>query len=282
MADPIDPGPETVAAWLLAQTSGDPASFFGKVVRKSIDEVLDGPRTGRWDFEQLEKTEQTYVGTKLEIVARTELGLEQASFMDLDIEGFPVDIKWSKTSAWQIPREAVEQLCLCVGGLKHMTHFQVGIVRCDVEHLNLGHNRDGKTTISSAGRAAMRVIVPPTTIPPNFVADMDPNIRYDVMREPTIQKRVTRLFQSLPRRPIPRDAVRTVAQTEGDPMRRLRADAHAGDPLGGYKVLSAKYANKIVQALGYAALAKDEFMAIPVAEILSLPLPQRREAGLDL
>jgi hypothetical protein len=282
VASSTDPGPEIVAAWLLVHTDKDPVSFFGKVIRKSVDEVLDGPRTGRWDFEQLEKTEQTYVGTKLEIVARTELGLEQASFMDLDIEGFPVDIKWSKTSAWQIPREAVEQLCLCVGGLKHMTHFQVGIVRCDAEHLNLGSNRDGKTTLSRAGRAAMQVIVPPTPIPPNFVADMDPNIRYDVMREPTIQKRVTKLFQSLPHQPIPRDAIRTVAQTEGDPMRRLRADAHAGDPLGGYKIMSAKYANKIVQVLGYPALAKDEFMAIPMAEILMLPLPQRREAGFDL
>ena len=282
MASSTDPGPEIVAAWLLAHTGNDPASFFGRVIRKSVDEVLDGPRTGRWDYERLEKTEKTYVGTKLEIVARTELGLEPARFMDLDIEGFPVDIKWSKTSAWQIPREAVGELCLCIGGMKKMTYFQVGIVRCDVEHLNLGRNRDGKTTISPAGRAAMRVIVPPTPIPPNFVADMDPNIRYDVMREPTIQKRVTRLFQALPRQPIPRNAVRTVAQTEGDPMRRLRADDHAGDPLRGYKVLSAKYANKVVQALGYPALAKDEFMAIPVAEILSLPLPQRRESGLDL
>src|SRR5580698_2983945 len=110
---------------------------------------------------------------------------------------------------------------------------------------------------------------------------MDPNIRYDVMREPTIQRRVTKLFQSMSRRPIPRNAVRTVAQTEGDPLRRLRADAHAEDPLGGYKILSARYANKIVQELGYPALAKDEFMAIPMAELLSLPLSRRREAGLD-
>jgi len=282
MASSTDPGPQIVATWLLVHTANDPASFFGKVVRKSIDEVLDGPRTGRWDYERLEKTEKTYVGTKLEIVARTGLGLEPASFMDLDIEGFPVDIKWSKTSAWQIPREAIGELCLCVGGMKKMSYFQVGIVRCDIEHLNLGRNRDGKTTISPAGRTAMRIIVPPTPIPPNFVADMDPNIRYDVMREPTIQKRVTKLFQSLPRQPIPRDAIRTVAQTEGDPMRRLRADTHAGDPLGGYKIMSAKYANKIVRALGYPALAKDEFMAIPAVEILGLPLPQRREAGFDL
>ena len=264
--DAHDPGPETVSLWLIGRT-GDPTSFFAKVVRKTIDEVLDGPRTGRWDYGQLEKTEQTYVGTKLEIIARTELGLEHAGFMDLEIESYPVDIKWSKTSVWQIPREAVGQLCLCIGCLDDMTRFQVGVVRCRIENLNDGKNQDGKKTLSVVGRKAMRVIVPPTPIPSNFVADMDPAIRDAVMAEPSIQSRVTKLFCLLPRTPIPRNAVRTVARTEGDPMRRIRADSKAGDPLKGYKVLSARYGNKIVQALGYPPLGPDEFMSLPVSEI---------------
>jgi hypothetical protein len=264
-----DPGPEAVVLWLMGHV-GDTTTFFANVVRKTIDEVLDGPRTGRWDFGQLEKTEQTYVGTKLEIVARTELKLEHAGFMDLEIEGYPVDLKWSKKSVWQIPREAVGQLCLCVGGLDEMTSFQVGIVRCDASLLNEGKNQDGKKTLSRAGRAAMRIIVPPTPIPPNFVADMDPVVRSEVMSERSIQKRVTKLFRLLPRTPIPRNAVRTVARTEGDPMRRVRVDAKAGDPLEGYKVFSAKYGNKTVQALGYPPLQPDEFMSLPISEVEGL------------
>src|ERR1700677_5125297 len=262
MASSTDPGPETVAAWLLVHTDNDPASFFGKVFRKSIDEGLDGPRSGRWDFEQLEKTEQTYVGTKLELVTGTAPELQPGGFMDLEIEGYPVDIKWSKRSAWQIPREAVGQLCLCVGALEKMTLFRVGVVRCSAENLNAGKNQDQKTTLSKMGRQAMRVIVPPTPIPSNFVAEMDAIVRKEVMSEPTIQKRVTKLFQSLPGIPIPRDAIRTVAQTEGDPIRRTRRDAHAGDPLGGYEVLT-KYDQRLIQALGYPALHKDEFMSVP-------------------
>jgi hypothetical protein len=261
-----DPGLEAVVSWLVART-GDPTAFFARVVRKSIDEVLDGPRTGRWDFDQLEKTEKTYVGTKLEIVARTELGVERAEFMDLDIEGHPVDIKWAMASSWQIPREAVGQLCLCVGGISGMTQFQVGIVRCDLENLNAGTNRDGKKTLSKVGREAMRMIVPPSPISSNFIADMDPNIRDVVMSQPTIQKRVTKLLQSLPGVPIPRNALRTVARTEGDPMRRIRKDTHAGDPLEGYDVLSSKYDRKLIEALGYPALQKDEFMSVPTAEV---------------
>ena len=266
-----DPGLEAVASWLASRT-GDPTAFFGRVVRKSIDEVLDGPRTGRWDFDQLEKTEKTYVGTKLEIVARTALGVEPAGFLDLEIEGYPVDIKWAMGSSWQIPREAVGELCLCVGGLKNMTQFQVALVRCDAEYLNSGTNRDGKKTLSSVGREAMRIIVPPTPIPPNFVAEMDPAVRQAVMREPTIQKRVTKLFQSLPKIAIPRNAVRTVAQTEGDPMRRVRKDARADDPLGGYEVLT-KYDKELIATLGYPALEKDEFMSVPATEIEQLGYP---------
>ena len=274
MGDPVadaDPGLEAVASWLASRT-GDSAAFFGRVVRKSIDEVLDGPRTGRWDFDQLEKTEKTYVGTKLEIVARTELGVERAGFMDLEIEGFPVDIKWAMGSSWQIPREAVGELCLCAGGLKKMTQFQAGLVRCDAENLNPGSNRDGKKTLSAVGREAMRIIVSPTPIPPNFVAEMNPDVRREVMSEPTIQKRVTKLFQSLPRVAIPRNALRTVAQTEGDPMRRIRRDARAGDPLGGYEVLT-KYDRDLIETLGYPALEKDEFMSVPVAEIERIRSP---------
>src|SRR3954451_25044869 len=115
---------EQVVDWLMRRT-GDPVAFFGGVLRQSLDEVLDGPRTGRWDFAQLEKTEKTYVGTKVEIVLRTALGLERGAALDLDIEGVPVDIKWAMNSGWQIPREAVGHLCLCIGGLSSMTRFQV-------------------------------------------------------------------------------------------------------------------------------------------------------------
>lgn len=264
-----DAGLEAVAAWLRSQ-AGDLRSFFAPLVRQSINEVLDGPRTGRWGFEQLEKTEKTYVGTKVEIVTRTALKLEHAGLMDLEIAGHPVDVKWSMSSRWEIPREAVGHLCLCIGGRANLSLFQVGLIRCIESHLKTKGNQDGKRTLSPEGRAAMLWLVEPTPIPPNFVAEMAPEIRRVVMSEPTIQKRVTRLFLELPRTPIPRDAIRTVAQTEGDPMRRVRADAHAGDPLRGYKVLSAKYANPIAEALGYPRLKRDEFMSVPAFEVQRL------------
>jgi plasmid stabilization system protein ParE len=273
----LDPDFDLVFSRLEALAAPDPAIRFGAAIRQSIDEVLDGPRTGRWSFAQLEKTEKTYVGTKLEIVVRAFLGLERGGVLDLDIEGHPVDIKWAMNSSWQIPEEAVDQLCLCVGGMRKLSRFQVGLVRCRGEYLNLGSNRDRKTTLTAADRdAAMKFLVPPTPLPQNFVAEMDDAVRAEVMAEPTIQTRVTKLFTLLTRTPIPRDAIATVARTTGDPMRRVRADAWAGDPLDGVRILSAKYGNAVIEALGYPRLGPREFMSIPHREIDGLSERQRR------
>lgn len=274
--DGPDPNWSAVEAVIRSLAGNDPEETFGAVIRRSIDEVLDGPRTGRWSFDQLEKTEKTYVGTKLEIVLRTTLGFDRGLVLDLEIEDEPVDIKWAMDSGWQIPEEAVDRLCLCVGGLKRMTQFQVTLIRCRPEYLNAGKNRDRKRTLSAKGRAAMTPIVSPAPFPTNFVAEMDPSLRSVITGEATIQARVTKLFLFLPKVPIPRSAVATVARTTGDPMRRVRADSQAGDPLGGMQILSAKYGNSVLEALGYPRLGRDEFMSIPRSEIDSMPGEKRR------
>lgn len=293
--DPFDglDGPdskwESVATVIRSLVGFDPAGIFGSVIRQSIDEVLDGPRTGRWSFDQLEKTEKTYVGTKLEIVLRAALGLDRGRVLDLEIEDEPVDIKWAMDSSWQIPQEAVGRLCLCIGGLKRLTQFQVGVVRCRPELLNAGQNRDRKRTLSARGRSAMTHIVDPTPIPGNFVAEMDPALRSTITAEETIQARVTQLFRLVPRTPIPRSAIATVARTTGDPMRRVRADSQAGDPLAGMQILSAKYGNSVLEALEYPRLGANEFMSVPKSEIDAIPkarkdaLPQaaRKRLGFD-
>lgn len=276
-----DPGLERVVTRLADLAGDDPAALFGRAIRQSIDEVLDGPRTGRWDFAQLEKTEKTYVGTKVEIVVRAALELERGPKLDLEIEGHDVDTKWAMNSAWQIPKEAVGELCLCIGGLSGMTRFQVGVVRCTEENLNLGKNRDLKRTLSAAGRAAMVFLVEPTLMPINFLVEMDPEIRNEVMAHPHIQARVATLFLRLPYIPIPRGAVATVAQTTGDPMRRVRKDAQAGDPLQGMRILSSKFGKREVEALGLASMEPDHFMSVPQSDLDALPASIRRKLEID-
>jgi hypothetical protein len=279
--DGDDAGLNLVAARLRKLAGRDPFRLYGKAIRQSIDEVLDGPRTGRWDFLHLEKTEKTYVGTKVEIVARTALGLEPGPNLDLEIEGIDVDIKWAMNSQWQIPREAVGQLCLCIGGRDHLRAFEVGLIRCSPEMLNRGANQDGKRTLSAAGRKAMHPIVARAPLPTNFVAEMDPEIRVEVMAENSIQHRVTKLFKLVPHTPVPHLALQTVAMTTGDPVRRTRADTGRGDPLEGMVVLSSKYANGIVEALGFERMPPDHFMSVLRTEINALPGPARRRLSIS-
>jgi hypothetical protein len=267
---------DLVADRLRRLAGPDPASLFGDAIRQSIDEVLDGPRTGRWDFFQLEKTEKTYIGTKVEIVVRTALELEPGPKLDLEIEESDVDIKWAMKSQWQIPREAVGQLCLCIGGRAQLSAFEVGLIRCSEDVLNLGSNQDGKRTLSAKGRDAMRILVPLSRLPPNFVAEMDPGIRRRVTAEPSIQRRVTKLFKLLPYTPVPRLALQTVARTTGDPVRRTRADAGRGDPLEGMAVLSTKYTKGIVKELELDPMPPNCFMSVPRARVEGLSASARR------
>lgn len=158
-----------------------------------------------------------------------------------------------------------------------MTELQAGVVRCVEGHLNKGENRDGKRTLSAAGRSAMVHLVSSSPVPPNFVAEMDPDLRSDIVDLPSKQARISALFQNLPYTPIPRNAVTTVARTTGDPMRRTRADSHGDDPLGAFVVLSAKYGNRVLEALGREPMQGDHFMAVPKADIRAISADRQRD-----
>ena len=262
---------ETVLRRFEDRAGPDMAGTFGGAIRQAVDEVLDGPRTGRCRFDQLEKTEKTYIGTRLEILLRTALDLDRGHRLDLEVDGVEVDVKWAMKSRWQIPREAIGQLCLCIGGLQKMSRFQVGLIRCGDHCLTAKGNQDRKRTIRAGARSSMRMLVDDEPLPANFLADLDPNVLEEVMKEASIQKRVSRLFKELPYEAIPRSAIQTVARTTGDPMRRVRADRAAHDSLGGMKILSASYSNKAIEALGRRPLGPKEFMSIPKDDLTAMP-----------
>ena len=55
------------------------------LLRKAIDEVIDAPRTGRFTIDEVEKTEKTYLGTKVEIFLRSWFRLPKGRILDLSI-----------------------------------------------------------------------------------------------------------------------------------------------------------------------------------------------------
>lgn len=206
------------------EQSKTPVELFGKIIRQSIDQAIDGPRTGRWSITELEKTEKTYVGTKIEIVTRAALNLKKTTPLDTEIAGHPVDIKWSMVSAWQIPTEAVGHICLVIGTYKHESKFKVGLIRCSEDRLNSGQNKDMKRTISEEGRKHIKWLVENGDLEPNFIAALDPNARADVMRESTARDRVRKFLTLMAGEPFPRSAIETVIHNIKDELISVQID----------------------------------------------------------
>ena len=272
------PGSEPPCSTIRASTKSRRGSGRSEIsrlclrtlIRQALDEVIDGGRTGRWSLTQLEQTEKTYIGTKVEILVRSTFGLPRQRPMDTVIENHPVDIKWSANRwGWQIPTEAVGHLCLLLYADEERGVFDVGLVRCIAGHLNRGRNKDQKTTLSARGREHIRWLAQ-GALPSNFLATLSPVIRDAVLAQPKGQPRVRKLFALFQGQPVPRLAVVTLAQQSGDPMRRIRRDKR--DRLGGLVILGGHYekTREIVEKLGYPALGKDEYMSVTRAELAAL------------
>lgn len=275
-SDPVsDQACEEVWAWLRdyprrAKDGLDLEATFSRAIRQAIDEVIDGSRTGRYRYEELEAQEKAYIGTRIEIVVRTEFELEPEGKLDTVIAGHPVDFKWSAKGGWMIPTEAVGELCLLLKGDEVGGTFSVGLVRCSAERLNKGANKDGKTTLSKAGRSRIRWLVDKGHLPASFLSTLDPETREAVLARPAGQARVREFFKRVTRRPVPREVIPTLAVQE-DPMRRVRQDRHA-DGLAGLKILSGHYkvSKEAAELLGYQ-LTKRDYLSIPVEELRALP-----------
>jgi hypothetical protein len=125
---------------------------FHNLVRQSIDEVVDTARTGRTSLSELEKTEKTYIGTKVEILTRAMLGLTKGERLDLKVAGIEVDVKFTVGKTWMIPMEAFGEICLLIYGNEKKGTFGVGLLKMTPGNLTKGANRDRKLSVSSRGK----------------------------------------------------------------------------------------------------------------------------------
>ncbi|MER8031805.1 NaeI family type II restriction endonuclease [Streptomyces bauhiniae] len=275
-----DPDLEKVRKWFLNQK--DCGQRFGAVIRKSMDEVLDGQRTGRYDLYRtgkgrVEKTEKTYLGTKVEIVARDEFDLGYGESMDYSISGIEVDAKWTIGKTWTIPKEAMGHICLVMRGDDRTGRFGVGLVRITQELLNLGENGDRKRTISAAQKKQICWIVEDGSLPDNLLLSLE---RRNPKKLSSIfegsagfggsrnggQRRVSALFKSFPGELVDRTTVVTVARQEDGP-KRVR-DARKALWSDGYVILGhLKPHLRIAMDLGLPVPRKGSWVSARLALI---------------
>lgn len=136
----------------LERHGGGSAGFAAglpPLFRRAVDEVIDAPRTNRFTIGELEKTEKTYLGTKVEILLRDFLKLPKGRILDLLIDGVEVDIKNTMQRAWTIPLESHGHPALLLRLNEHSALCDCGLVLVRPEYLNAGSNRDAKKTLSA-------------------------------------------------------------------------------------------------------------------------------------
>src|SRR3954471_24304006 len=211
-----DPELERVVARLRKL---DPdGSRFAEVLRETIDQLLDGQRTGRYDEGELRKTEKTHMGTLVEINLHRAFDFEDGTVTDYRIAGIEVDCKFSRTfGGWEIPLEAYGHLCLVVWADDARSLWSAGIVRIRDELLLDSSNRDRKRRLNGAGLEQIVWLQQEAALPENLLRHLSFDVREAIFSHRSGQSRVVELFRLVQQRIVSRTAVLTVAQQKDAP-----------------------------------------------------------------
>jgi hypothetical protein len=239
------------------------ASSFSTMLRTCVDDVIMTPKTGRRAYEELEKTEKTYIGTRVEIELRALLDLPKGR-LDCVIRGHDVDIKNTMGTNWMIPTEAINAPCILVAADEASALCYLGLIVARPDYLTAGQNKDAKRTISAAGFADILWLLREHPYPPNFWRTVPFDVVSRIFRGRAGNHRMAALFREVQGRPIARDVVEAVAQ-QHDFMRRIRADGGKGtrDQLAheGLLLLSGHYDADLIAALGLPHCSHSEFIS---------------------
>ncbi|MFE0454867.1 NaeI family type II restriction endonuclease [Streptomyces sp. NPDC058914] len=244
---------------------------FASVLRDTIDQLLNGEVTGRYDWQTLFKTEKTHAGTLVEINLQREFKFLDGVNMDYKIAGVDVDCKYSQQfGGWMIPPEALGHICLLVWADDYKTRWSAGLLRIRREWLNAGNNRDLKLTVKAEHRNKIQWLWEEAELPENVLLHLDPETRSAILSPSSGQHRVNELFERVQMRRIGRGVVRTVAQ-QHDYMARVReAKGRARTVLRERGILIPGHYSKhqaVARALGAPVPEAGELVSFRVVEV---------------
>lgn len=254
-----------IASALVAAAGGE--ERFGLCIpplfRQAIDEVIDAPRTNRFTIDEIEKTEKTYLGTKVEILLRNFLGLPKGNKLDLLVDGHEVDIKNTMLRNWTIPLESHGLPALLLRANEKSSLCDVGLILVREAYLNPGKNRDAKRTIAAEAFQNIWWLLYQAPYPPNFWEILAPQERHAIMASGKGSARLASLFELLQRKPISRLQIEAIAQ-QRDYMKRLRRNGGARDALvaKGIALLWGTRDKELIERLDLGPVGPDEFISI--------------------
>ncbi|MEV5296493.1 NaeI family type II restriction endonuclease [Amycolatopsis methanolica] len=268
---------------------------FRWALRDSLDELLDGQRTGRWCYQHLSKTEKTYLGTAVEVNLTKEFEIESGLDLDWSIAGADIDCKFSRDlGGWEIPMEMyrcadhgdrsgkADHVALLTWFNDDQGEWAAGLIQITDENLRWNrsgtgraYNRDNKRKLSAA---ALRDIYwlwggVQDDLPTNLLLHLPDQQRSRILRGSSGQRRVNQLFREVRGRVINRHTVLTVAQQDDSPKRARDARIHLRPE--GIVVLGHQDTHpQIAERLGLTAPIKGEWISarlVPVDHLDERP-----------
>jgi len=267
--DDGDPGLSAVEAELhrLDPTGAQVA----RVLRDTLDQIYDGQHTGRWNYNQLYKTEKTHVGTLVEINLHRQFGFADGTATDYRIAGIEVDCKYSMTyGGWELPPEAIDHICFLITANDQRSSWAAGLIRVKSSLLRAGSNRDAKRQLAAASHAHIRKLwVGNQRLAENLFLNLDARVRDRIFNAQASrgsqhgQARTNELFRLVQHRIIRRAELATVAQQD-DFMKRARGNGGARTLLRHEGILVLGHQDndpRVASALGLPVPRKGEFVS---------------------
>ncbi len=232
------------------------------LLRQAFDEVIDAPRTNRFTLDEIEKTEKTYLGTKVEILIRNYLDLPHGKILDMLVDGVEVDVKMTTARDWMIPRESIDRPALLVKANEKTSLCDVGVVLCRRDYLRSSRNQDSKGQIAAANYVNIWWILKEHPYPENFWERLSVEDRLEVLNAGGGTNRLAALFEKIQGRPISRIQVQALAQ-QHDYMKRIRRNGGARDILApkGIALLWGTRDRALIDSLGLGAVSAEEFIS---------------------
>jgi len=135
------------------------------VIKDAIDWALDKQRTDRTCISELEKTEKTAIGTKVEILFKKEFGIDGGIIFDCSLPDVEFDVKFTINNNWTIPPETYRRNGFCLLMRSDGRTFSLGLFQAKKRFLTKGKNRDGKVTINKDGKKKIVWVIQDEALP---------------------------------------------------------------------------------------------------------------------
>lgn len=265
---------------------------FRWVLRDSLDELLDGQRTGRWCYQHLSKTEKTYLGTAVEVNLTKEFDIPNGDDLDWQVAGIDVDCKFSKDlGGWEIPMEMylcadhgersgdADHPALLVWMNDDRSQWAAGLITITDDRLrwradrdtgerSRAYNRDNKRRLADEAAPLVHWLWGglQTDLPSNLLLQLSDAARGRILAGASGQHRVNQLFRELPGRVLGRRVILTVGQQDDAPKRARDARIHLRPE--GIAVLGHQDSHPaIARALGLPVSIKGEWVSVRLARI---------------